>query len=154
MARGGGRAGRHGQGGRGRGGGRGQPRRPRGRAYTRKEFETVFEVLRVWLPITAPEWMKCADLINQKLEQPRPWDSIRQKFNKLIRAVEPSGDTEPGWEVLQARSIAAEIRIRMDGSSGGSDDEFVAGGSDSDNDDGSGENGGNSNGNGGVATNH
>ena len=85
----------------------------RGSGFSEAELSEMFVHIESILPITSNDW----ELVTQSLSENfsgRTPDTVRRKFNKLVREKPQTGDPECPWAVRTAKTLLLDIRKKCE----------------------------------------
>ena len=84
--------------------------------YTKAETMILLEAVREYEPIGQIAWKSVANAFNRQVTEERERDSrsLRNKFNSLVSAKEPTGDPNIPQPILMAKEINQKITVAAD----------------------------------------
>ncbi|KAG1692921.1 hypothetical protein DVH05_024245 [Phytophthora capsici] len=88
----------------------------KGKTYTKSELMRLLDVVEELLPFGAEQWQNVASQFNTHI--PSGWteregDSLKRKFQKLVRVPKPSGDGVCPEEVQRAKRLQYNIEAAI-----------------------------------------
>ena len=84
----------------------------RGSGFSEAELSEMFVNIESIVPITSNDWELVTEALSENFAG-RNTDTVRRKFNKLIRAKPSTGDPECPWDVRKAKTLLLDIRKKM-----------------------------------------
>ena len=85
----------------------------RGSGFSEAELSDLFVHMGSVLPITTHDWETVCSLLGENFPNRTP-ESLRRKFNSLVRATPNTGDPDCPWQVRAAKTLLASIRTKTE----------------------------------------